>query len=236
MRIGISGDLSKLGIKLGVAVAMDVVNDTPIDLSQEWNNATQEAMKNTISTLLSDPIIRAYRDFYWRYLKIDPTKQRPSQEALIRRLLNGGRVPTINPAVDIGNIVSIKYKVPIGLYDIDKIRAEKLVLRYAAEGEVFIPIGSPRRKLSNNQIVLAASDGTILHVYPYRDSELTMVDQATRNILIISAGVPGISEETLLSAATETGVLYEKYLRGRLIKVDLIDGDKEIDVLPRRII
>ncbi|KUO91109.1 MAG: phenylalanine--tRNA ligase beta subunit-related protein [Thermocladium sp.] len=230
MRIGISEDLSKLGIQLGIAVAVDIINDKPIDLSQEWNKAIEEAKKNTISTLLSDPIIRAYRDFYWKYLKIDPTKQRPSQEALIRRLLNGGRVPTINPAVDIGNIISIKYKVPIGLYDIDKIRAKKLTLRYAAEGEVFIPIGSPRKKLSSNQIVLAASDGTILHVYPYRDSELTMVDQATRNILIISAGVPGISGEILRSAATETGILYEKYLMGRLLKVDLINGDREIDV------
>ncbi len=136
-------------------------------------------------------------------------------------------------AVDIGNIISIKHKVPIGLYDMDKIKADKLTLRYAAEGgEVFIPIGSPRRTLTSNQIVLAASDGTILHVYPYRDSELTMVEASTRNILIISAGVPGISGgDLLIKAAAEVGgLLYEKYLGGRLVKVELASGEREVSV------
>ncbi|GGP19362.1 hypothetical protein GCM10007981_02740 [Thermocladium modestius] len=229
MRVSIADELARMGIQLGVASAMELNNKASVDLRLEWEQAAAEINGST-KDLLADPVIRSYRDFYWRVLKIDPTKQRPAQEALIRRILNNGKIPTINPAVDIGNIISIKHKVPIGLYDMDKIKADKLTLRYAAEGEVFIPIGSPRRTLTSNQIVLAASDGTILHVYPYRDSELTMVEASTRNILIISAGVPGISGDLLIKAAAEVGLLYEKYLGGRLVKVELASGEREVSV------
>jgi DNA/RNA-binding domain of Phe-tRNA-synthetase-like protein len=55
----------------------------------------------TLPSLKDHPIIRAYRDFYWR-LGIDPTKQRPSSEGLARRLLAQGRLPRINSVVDAG--------------------------------------------------------------------------------------------------------------------------------------
>ncbi|MCU7787248.1 phenylalanine--tRNA ligase beta subunit-related protein [Pyrobaculum sp. 3827-6] len=190
---------------LGVYVAYDVVagvdNMRYVPQLEEEVRRVVEEVRRTLSldTLKDHLIIRAYRDFYWRVLGIDPTKQRPAQEALLRRVLRGEPLPRINPAVDAGNAASIKYMVPIGLYDIAKIRGGVLRIRFSRKGEVFRPIGGSPIEL-DNQIVLA-SDSQILHIYPYRDSVETKIEESTRDILVVVAGVAGVGEERLVETA-----------------------------------
>ncbi len=150
----------------------------------------------SLENLKDDDVVRAYRDFYWK-IGIDPTKQRPSSEALVRRGLKG-KIPIINNVVDAGNIASMETLIPIGLYDIDSIEGE-LEIRLVRGEEVFEPIGGKIEKLRENQIVLA-DRSKILHVYPYRDSKVTMIRDTTENVLIIACGVPGVEEERVLNA------------------------------------
>ncbi|MGC8542340.1 MAG: B3/B4 domain-containing protein [Vulcanisaeta sp.] len=201
---------------VGVATVLNVRNTNyPSELVDIMNSIINEVRtRYTLDDLKNDPVIKHYRDFYWHELGIDPTKQRPAQEALLRRVLRGEDLPRINPVVDIGNIASIKYLVPIGLYDIDKFSNKDLVIRYARDGEYFNPIGSPRKILSSNQIVLSTVDGLILHVYPYRDSEETKIRNETRNVLIVTAGVPGVDYDRLINSAQFIIDLTTKYLGG----------------------
>jgi DNA/RNA-binding domain of Phe-tRNA-synthetase-like protein len=148
----------------------------------------------TPSSLKDHPIIRAYRDFYWR-LGIDPTKQRPSSEGLARRLLAQGRLPRINSVVDAGNIASAETLIAIGLYDLDEVRGVPL-LRWARRGEQFEDITGKRFSLGENNIVLADELG-IIHVFPYRDSFRTRIKGSTQRVLAVACGVPGIGEEHL---------------------------------------
>ncbi len=163
----------------------------------------------SVEKLKEDPFVRAFRDFYWR-IGIDPTKQRPSSEALLRRGLKG-EIPRINNVVDAGNIASMETLIPIGLYDIAKIRGD-LELRFAKKGEIFCPIGGKDEALEENQIVLADEE-KILHVYPYRDSRLTMVSDATKDVLIVACGVPGVEKERV-KLACEKAMEYIVMLAG----------------------
>ena len=189
----------------GVQVAYDVITginnrEYPPELEAEIRTAVEEARRTlSLDGLKDHPIVRAYRDFYWRVLKIDPTKQRPAQEALLRRVLRGEPLPRISPAVDAGNAASIKYIVPIGLYDLEKIKGDVLRIRMSRRGEVFRPIGGTPFEL-DEQIVLA-SDTQILHVYPYRDSVDTKVEEATKDLLVVVAGVPGVDANRLVDTA-----------------------------------
>jgi DNA/RNA-binding domain of Phe-tRNA-synthetase-like protein len=152
----------------------------------------------TLEGLKDHPVIRAYRDFYWR-LGIDPTKTRPSSEALIRRALRSGSIPLINNVVDLGNAASIKTMVPIGIYDLDKVMLP-LTLRKARAGELFYPIGGSPEALSDRDVVLVDSRGVVMHVFPHRDSVHTMVTKETKRILIVACGVRGVSEERVREA------------------------------------
>lgn len=170
VKFSIDGKLRGGKVFVGVGIVRNVKNsEYPSVLLSMIDDAVREVRsKYSLDRLKDDPIIRYYRDFYWHELGIDPTKQRPAQEALLRRILRGEDLPRINPMVDIGNVASIKFLVPIGLYDIDSFGGKDLVIRYARDGEVFNPIGSPQRALTRNQIILSTVDGLILHVYPYR--------------------------------------------------------------------
>ncbi|WP_456330227.1 B3/B4 domain-containing protein [Archaeoglobus sp.] len=203
-------------VLLGVNVVRDVsVSGNGSDLLAKVANKLRE--KYDLDDLKAHPVVRAYRDFYWK-IGIDPTKQRPSGEALVRRALRG-KVPSINNVVDAGNAASMETFVPIGLYNLDRVKG-KLRLRYAREGEQFIPIGGKEEKLRSNQIVLA-DDEKVLHVFPYRDSRLTMITEETRNVLVVACGVPGVDAETIMKACSKAS----EYI------VRLAGGDAEKCVL-----
>ena len=155
----------------------------------------------TLEALRGDPVVQAYRRFYWR-IGIDPTKTRPSSEALVRRLLRG-KWPRINPVVDAGNIASASTLVPIGLYDVERLRFP-LSLRLSRGGEVFHPIGGKDVVLEKGVPILVDAEGRVLHLFPHRDSRETMVRSDTRCVLILAAGVPGVEPERLRRAVEET--------------------------------
>ncbi len=158
--------------------------------------------KYTLQELKNDPVVRAYRQFYWR-IGIDPTKTRPSSEALVRRILKK-KFPKISPIVDAGNVASAYYLVPIGLYDLDKV---SLPLRFTVSkgGEQFYGIGGKDETLSAGIPILVDSGGKVLHLYPHRDSRLTMITESTRRLLAVAAGVPGVEDSRLIDTL--------KYLR-----------------------
>ena len=137
--------------------------------------------------------VKAYRKFLWR-LKIDPTKVRPSSEALLRRVLRGKEFPRINDIVDIGNIVSMVTLVRIGLYDFEKL-TPPLMLRLSYSGELFKGIGGKEEVLREGIPILVDSKGQVIHLYPHRDSILTAVTPSIKKLLIVSAGVEGVKEE-----------------------------------------
>ncbi|MGC9117629.1 MAG: B3/B4 domain-containing protein [Thermoproteus sp.] len=211
-------DIKNLVSDAGVKVAYQTVRGInnairPKELDALIKSAEEEVRnKYKIEDLKNNKIIRIYRDFYWKVIKIDPTKQRPAQEALLRRVLRGEPLPRINPAVDIGNVASIKWLLPVGLYDIDKIGSESLELRWS-KGELFRPIGGKPVQV-NGQIILAAGD-VVLHVYPYRDSELTKVDESTKNILIVVAGLKEIENNSLIECAKFISTNFEQLLGGK---------------------
>jgi len=149
--------------------------------------------KLTVSkeTLKDHPTVRALRDFYWR-MDVDPTKVRPSSEALARRFLTNNSIPKINNVVDAGNIASIETLVPIGIYDAEKI-VGNFTLRLANSNEEFIDISNARHRLQGREIVLSDSNGA-MHVFPYRDSFRTRVTEQTKRVLIVGCGVPGIEQ------------------------------------------
>jgi len=152
----------------------------------------------TLERIKDEPLFRAYRDFFWR-VGVDPTRTRPASEALVRRILSGGKIPGINTAVDAYNLASVRSGIPIAAFDADTLAGD-LTLRFAREGEGFLGIGMERPVvLRKNQVIMTDAE-QIIAIYPYRDSDTTKVTQKTRNIRIITCGVPSIGREQLIEA------------------------------------
>ena len=79
--------------------------------------------------------VTAVRTMYKR-VGLDPTKTRPSSEALLRRVRKGDPLPRINSMVDVCNWCSFEFQLPYGLYDADRIEGE-VELRLGRSGESY---------------------------------------------------------------------------------------------------
>jgi DNA/RNA-binding domain of Phe-tRNA-synthetase-like protein len=124
--------------------------------------------------------IAAVRTMYKR-VGIDPTKRRPSSEALLRRVRKGEPLPRINSMVDVCNWCSLEFQLPYGLYDAAHIEGD-VELRLGRPGESYAGIRKDDVHVSG-RITLADSQGPFGN--PTSDSARTMVTTATTGALVV---------------------------------------------------
>ena len=208
----VSMDVKALGIFLAYTSCSGVLaEEGRPDVAADINELVVRLKSSyDVQTLKNHPLVRSYRDIMWR-LGIDPTKVRPSSEALIRRVLRGHPFPSINSVVDSCNMASAESLVPISIFDHDLVR-EPLTLRRAKEGEIFIDFGGRERRLSGKEVVLSDANGNILHLYPYRDSAVAAIRTGRTNCVdIIAYGAPGVPKTTVLEAVHKVCAYLLKY-------------------------
>jgi DNA/RNA-binding domain of Phe-tRNA-synthetase-like protein len=141
--------------------------------------ADTEARVRAAADLNAD--IGQVRTMYKR-LGIDPTKVRPSSEALLRRVRKGEPLPRINSLVDICNWCSLETQLPFGLYDLDRLEGENVTLRVGAAGEGYEGIRKDRVNV-DGRITLADAVGAFGN--PTSDSARTMVTLQTTRVFFL---------------------------------------------------
>jgi DNA/RNA-binding domain of Phe-tRNA-synthetase-like protein len=120
----------------------------------------------------------------YRRAGLDPTKRRPSSEALLRRVRKGEALPRINSLVDVCNWCSLEFQLPYGLYDLDRIEGD-VTLRFGGEGEMYPGIRKDEVHVAG-RITLADARGPFGN--PSSDSARTMVsEEATRALMVVFA-------------------------------------------------
>jgi len=122
----------------------------------------------------------AVRTMY-KHVGLDPTKRRPSSEALLRRVRKGDPLPRINSMVDVCNWCSLEFQLPYGLYDAAHIDGD-VVLRLGAAGESYPGIRKDDVHVGG-RITLADRLGPFGN--PTSDSARTMVTTATTRALVV---------------------------------------------------
>jgi DNA/RNA-binding domain of Phe-tRNA-synthetase-like protein len=141
-------------------------------------------------------VTAAVRTMYKR-VGLDPTKTRPSSEALLRRVRRGDELPRVNSAVDVINWCSVETQLPFGLYDTDRIRGE-VQLRLGRDGESYPGI---RKDVVHVAGRLTLADDAGPFGNPTSDSARTMVTPATRRVLVVifvpAALDPAVGERAL---------------------------------------
>jgi len=157
--------------------------------------------KFSVDALKNDSTVRAYRDFYWK-LDIDPTKTRPSGEALLRRVLNGNELPSISTVVDAYNLASMQTIIPISGFDKDALNPP-FHIRFAKH-EPFTGIGMNKPMFLTEKMLVLTDEKQVLCVYPYRDSDRTKIGKQTQIAVIIGYGAPRIGEGQLKGAVEKT--------------------------------
>jgi len=170
------------GVKLG-AVEADglVVTPSPIPLAGLLDETSERKRKDfTLETLSEEESTRAVRAMF-REWGMDPSKYRPSSEALRRRVVQGKGLYRVSNVVDIGNLGSLETGWPFGCYDRARLRPP-IAFRHGAPGERYEGIGKQAWHLEGRPI-LADSDSPFGS--PISDSTRSMITESAREILVI---------------------------------------------------
>lgn len=165
----------------GLLFSIIKIEEKP-EIDENLIKQTIEELKNTFKEkeLSKDETVQKIRKLFHK-AGCDPTKYRPSFEALARRILRGEEFPRINPQVDFCNVLSLKWHVPCCICDLSKLKFP-LIFRRGREDETFESLRGPF-SLKNKPLL---EDKISPFSTPITDSIRTKVEFETRELLFIS--------------------------------------------------
>ena len=137
----------------------------------------------------------------------DPSRYRPSAEALIRRMLQGKDLYQIDTLVDLINLASIAYGYSIGGFDADRFVGDTLTLGVGHEGEPYEGIGRGLLNIAGLPVYRDAEGGVGT---PTSDHERTKITLTTTHVLVLVNGYDG-NEQQVVATARYMQELFRKY-------------------------
>jgi DNA/RNA-binding domain of Phe-tRNA-synthetase-like protein len=202
-------------VHIGVLTAMGINNLATVDglkaLQQEVIKEAERQIGD--EPPIKHPHIASWREMY-RSFGTKPGDYRPSAEALIRRAIKTGELPTINTAVDIYNLVSVRHIIPMGGFDIDDVRGT-IHLRFSEGGEGFIPLGAAKQEETYSGEVVYSDDSRILtRRWNFRDCDETKITGGTVNLVMFIDASSAIPVEKVQEALDGLHLLLERYCGG----------------------
>jgi DNA/RNA-binding domain of Phe-tRNA-synthetase-like protein len=170
------------GVKLG-AVEARGVHVTPVEesLAKEMDAVCERLRQiHTVESLPEFEPVRRVRAMF-RAWGMDPSKYRPSSEALLRRVAQGKGLYRISNGVDAANLGSIETGWPFGCYDLARISGP-ITLRLGASSEKYEGIGKKTWHLEDRPVL---ADDLGPFGSPISDSTHTMVTEQAQDLLAI---------------------------------------------------
>lgn len=193
----------------GVIHATDVTNGvTPPHLATAFAVEQRAAIARIGETPLSElPSLAAWRSVF-RGFGVNPTKYRSAAEALLRRLTKQGDLPSINALVDLANLVSIRYALPVAIFDQRGVVGGTTV-RLATGNESWADLGSSETQHPEAGEVIFSDDNDTVSArrWCWRQSLESAAREDTTQILVTVEGHHETASEDVASALADLGRL-----------------------------
>ena len=214
----------------GVILAQGLKNTlTPPDLLQAYQTEQRAVLVKIGEQPLSEiPSLAAWRAAF-RLFGVDPTKYRSAAEALLRRLTKKGDIPSISALVDLCNLVSIRYALPVAAMDARALSGA-VTVRFAAGDESFTAHDSPEPEQPEpGEVIFADPAGLVVaRRWCWKQSvESTVALETHSAILTVEAQHPGGQKE-VQAALKDLSILLERFVGGNFRSGVLDKGQPSI--------
>jgi DNA/RNA-binding domain of Phe-tRNA-synthetase-like protein len=197
------------------------------DLEQEYRaqqRTTREELEGASPAEL--PSIAAWRRVFSRF-GVKPTQYRNAGEALLRRLTKQGDIPSLNGLVDIGNLVAIRYSLPVAVFDQAQTTGSTTV-RFARGTESFTDLGSdaPTNPEPGEVIFTDEADLVSARRWCWRQSAQSATKPTTTEVLITVEGHHDDAEADTAAALNDLVELLQRHQpQARLTQARLSPAD-----------
>ncbi len=170
----------------GVILGQGLSNPlTPDSLKQRFFDEQKAVLEKIGSTPLSElESLEAWRRTFSAF-GVKPTQYRSAAEALLRRLTKQGDIPSINTLVDIGNLVSIRYALPVAVLDTRQIQG-RVTVHFATGTERYITFGTDEvENPPAGEVVFSDETGHVVaRRWCWRQSDTSAARENTENVII----------------------------------------------------
>lgn len=228
MRFVVDKEIFKImdNLFIGVIYAEGISNSEDVSEITQFFQSNSACNTNTGSNnAVSDaPNLALYRDGFNK-LGINAKKYPSSIESLVSRLEKQGQIPSINPAVDLANAISVKHSLAVGAHDVDTFISGRLDVRFTSEGDSYAAFHSEMDEtVEVGEPAYVSGNEVRTRRWIWRQSEKGKITQDSSNILFL---VDGFSEikDAVLNARNELAGLLEKHF-GCDVKIGFIDKER----------
>lgn len=208
----------------GVIYAVGLSNRPSPPALADWFRDEQERVNGELGdTPLSElPSISAWRSTFSRF-GVKPTQYRSAAEALLRRLTKQGDIPSINLLVDMANMVSIRHRLPVAVFDQAAVTGVTTV-RFANGAESFTDLSADVVSHPDSGEVIFVDDAHLVSArrWCWRQSDQSAARSGTTEALITVEGHHEGAEVDVAAALEDLLGLLAVYQPGSGVTFDLL--------------
>ena len=195
--------------QLGLVIISGINNSGKIDFPvkektfaqkelQEWNKKTQE-------------------------VGIDAEKFPSANVNIKNRFDIDGKLPRVNPAVDLCNIFSLETGMPIGLHDLDKDKGD-IDVRPGKQGDTFVPLNQVKAETIVDPIVFAIENRVQTRNWTWRIAETSKVDSRSTNVILLINSLT-LTEKVFSSLLKTIAQEFVKKFGGKIIAEEILNNN-----------
>lgn len=215
---------------IGMIICKGIRNDkSPPDLEEKLKEA-EAAVRTRFpdpEMIKSHPTIEAWQEIH-RSFGSNPNKFPSSIHALCKRVAKGSSLPSINTLVDLYNIISLKYMVPVGGEDLDTCTGD-IRLTFAEGNESFTPLGgSSNEPPEPGEVIYRDDMGVLCRKCNWREAARTCLTENTTNAVLVIEATPPTSRLALETALQELQSLVLHYCGGTAKNAILSDQCRSV--------
>ena len=220
------------GLNIGIVVAKGVDNK---EMAGEIQGLIRDQEKRvreqfSLESLSQRPKITVWQETY-RSFGAKPKDYKSSVENLYRLVLEGVDLRQINNLVDIYNLISLKYMLPVGGEDLDKVQGD-IVLTFAGTAEppgLLLGDKEPRPP-HEGEVIYKEDISAICRRWNWREADRTKLTEETRNCILVIEGLPPVVKEEIELATKELADLVQKFCGGEVVYYILDKNNPETEL------
>lgn len=193
------------GYCLGVVVARGMDNTRKVEaVGRLLEKNTAEFMEYFREANLREiPAVSAYREAFLS-LGMNPNKFMCSIEALAKRVQKSGMLPRINPVVDLGNAFSIRYLLPMGAHDIDRLDEHGMTIRFSTVRDHFLGMGEKSQEdMPEGELVYVSGNTVKTRRWIWRQSDDGRITESTSHVFFPIDGFESVNGREVTDARDE---------------------------------
>lgn len=202
---------------------------TPPELAKAFRDEQTAVVARIGETPLSElPTLAAWRRTF-RGFGVDPTAYRSAAEALLRRLTKQGSIPSIGSLVDLGNLVSIRYGLPVSVMDQGTVTGGTTV-RFAAGDERFTDLGSGAHETPEPGEVIFVDEAGLVSArrWCWRQSAESASGPGTAEIMVTVEGHHASAASDVAAAVDDLQALLRAHASPAAMTAVVLDAGQPV--------